>query len=164
MDAAVTRKPVINATDQIVTPLRELIRVWPDLAKKVLDKCITNNLQTVNKSKREQQYDGVTPDSKDFEIIFDYRLLDDTLFFAMDEENAPDGQAETSNSNPDVESIARVDKSDQKSIIEDSGIEPVKGGSKNILRRQMLRRNHPLMIMVNEQKKVQSKVAQLSSY
>ena len=148
------RKPnSVVAGVEIITPLRELIRLWPDLAKKALHKCINNNLQSSKKSKWEQS-NGVTPDDPRFEITFDFRLLDDTLFFNMDEEKVPEEQTGMSNSNPDVESIASVDKSDEKPILVEDSKEGAEEKAMKSITRRMLRKNHPLMIMVNEQKKV----------
>ena len=67
-----------------------MIKLFPDLAKRVFDRCIGTNLQTETKQGtvsddqahwKEQvgkKRDCVTADNEDFNIVFDFELLDDT--------------------------------------------------------------------------------------
>ena len=68
------------------TPVKQLIRRFPDLAKLVLDKCITTNLHTTRVKNKNDTVgvNTVSPDNPDLQIDFDYEFLDD--FFL-----APDG-------------------------------------------------------------------------
>lgn len=149
----------INDNDQVVTPVRELIRVWPDLAKKALYKCIEENLESDKKSDWAlDKHSRVTADSPSFEITFDYRLLDDTFCFNSDE-NVEKGQ-QLDMPDPDVESVATIEHSDEKPIINEKyqaeeRKEDEKGSVKKVLTRSMLKKNHPLMIMINEKKVVE---------
>ncbi len=77
------------------TPLRLLIKTFPDLAKKVFDKCTQTNLQQLarddlqggqakaadNNQKKERI---ISAEDERFQIAFNYELLDDsyTIFKA----------------------------------------------------------------------------------
>lgn len=57
-----------------VTPMRLLIRQFPDLAKDVLDRCLTTNHEIRGESSRGEFYKPgfYTPDDEDFTIVFRY--------------------------------------------------------------------------------------------
>ena len=58
--------------DVLDTPMRMLIRTFPDITEKVLDKCITKNKdKDTNKEETKQDY-----------LDLDYQFLDDTFNFA----------------------------------------------------------------------------------
>ena len=150
----------MNDSDQVVTPVRELIRVWPDLAKKALYKCIEDNLESDKKSDwAMDKHSRVTADSPDFEITFDYRLLDDTFCF-ISAENVEKEQQQPDKADPDVESVATIEHSEEKPIIDpyEEKKEDEKGEVQKVLTRSVLKKNHPLMIMINEKKVVEMKV------
>ena len=52
-----------------VTPMRLLIRRFPDLAKHVLDRCLTTNRAIPGELSRGTFYKLVTPDHEDFTIV-----------------------------------------------------------------------------------------------
>ena len=66
--------PATNIRD---TPLRLLIKIQPDLAKKVFDKCTITNLQSDCISEDNKDTIVSTDDEK-FEITFNFELLDDS--------------------------------------------------------------------------------------
>ena len=162
------REPEDNSPKQLVTPLRDLIREWPDLAKKALDKCIGDNLKTANKeNKTWQKWLEVTADSAKFEITFNYALLDDTFVdydireaaAAEDDENE-EGEGMLAAQDSDLEGGVSIENNDISPIMNVEGTkEDSETGEKKVVTKSMMKRNHPLMIMVNENKKVQLKYA-----
>ena len=68
------------ATDIRDTPLRLLIKIQPDLAKKVFDKCTETNLQSnsINSSESKIKDQIVSTDDEKFRITFNFELLDDS--------------------------------------------------------------------------------------
>ena len=68
------------ATDIRDTPLRLLIKIQPDLAKKVFDKCTETNLQSqsINSSESKVKDQIVSTDDEKFRITFNFELLDDS--------------------------------------------------------------------------------------
>ena len=57
------------------TPMRMLIRKFPDVAERVLDKCITSREISKNQEKKQESYE---------EYEFDFQFLDDTFVFAKE--------------------------------------------------------------------------------
>ena len=55
-----------------VTPMRLLIKRFPDLAKLVLDRCLTTNRAIPGELRRGTFYKLVTPDHEDFTIVLRY--------------------------------------------------------------------------------------------
>ena len=67
------------ATDIRDTPLRLLIKIQPDLAKKVFDKCTETNLQSHSSLNENDVKDQiVSTDDERFRITFNFELLDDS--------------------------------------------------------------------------------------
>ena len=62
------------------TPVRLLIKRFPDLAKEVFDKCITTNLH----NSENQKGKSVSADSPHLKITMDYEFLDDTYSIFSD--------------------------------------------------------------------------------
>ena len=149
--------------DQLITPLRDLIREWPDLAKKVMDNCIDANLQTDNKDKKALGGRNETADSSEFEITVKYELLDDThTIYAIlentDEKESDDATQDSGGTVADSDlegGGASIENNDVSPIIDLEGKkEESDEGEKMFVTKSMMKRNHPLMIMVNENKKV----------
>ena len=158
-----------NSPDQLVTPLRDLIREWPDLVKKALDKCIDANLKTANKENKSwEKFWEVTADSEKFYITFNYKLLDDTFvdydIREAEDQNGGEGMLATQDSDSteeatvadsDLEGGVSLENNDISPIINIEGKkEDSEKGEKKVVTKSMMKRNHPLMIMVNENKKV----------
>lgn len=59
------------------TPLRLLIKMFPDLAKKVFDKCTTTNLQQIASDPHNKKR-IISSEDERFKITFNYELLDDS--------------------------------------------------------------------------------------
>ena len=79
-------------TTQRETPVRLLIKRFPDLAKDVFDKCITTNLHSSENHKGK----SVSADSPQLKITMDYEFLDDTYSVLsevdLDDENGGAGE------------------------------------------------------------------------
>lgn len=141
-----------NSPELLATPLRDLIREWPDLVNRALNEFIGDNLKTASKENKSwQKWLEVTADSANFEISLDYTILDDTFdneIAKAEDENDTNGvlTAQDSNAND-----ARIEIDDTSPIV--SKEDPDKA-EKKVATRSMLKKNHPLMIMVNENKKV----------
>jgi hypothetical protein len=58
------------------TPLRLLIKMFPDLAKKVFDKCTTTNLQQISADPHNKKR-IISSEDERFKITFNYELLCD---------------------------------------------------------------------------------------
>ena len=152
-----------NPFDQLITPLRDLIREWPDLAKKVMDKCIDANLQTDNKDKKDAAGRNETADSSEFEITVKYELLDDThtIYAILETTDEKEGDNTAQDS---ASTLAESDLEGGGASIENNEISPIvhledkkensEDGKKKFVTQSMMKRNHPLMIMVNEKRKV----------
>ena len=137
------------------TPLRLLITQFPDLAKQIFDKCLSTNLRTSTISGAENSTHGeakrstVNADDENFKISFNYELLDDSyVFMSSDDEKTVDEDDDSSLNNlveNDVWKKGSIWDENGKLLpkvqtyCEDSGI---------------IKANHPLMIMVKEQKVV----------
>ena len=69
------------------TPLRLLIKQFPELAKKAFDRCVENNLRSESKElgRDRDAKETVTADDPRFAITLNYEMLDDTycLFQVM---------------------------------------------------------------------------------
>ena len=59
------------------TPLRLLIKMFPDLAKKVFDKCMETNLQQISQDNTSKNR-IISQEDERFKITFNYELLDDS--------------------------------------------------------------------------------------
>ena len=133
--------PILDPDSPRETPMRLIIKLFPGLAKLVFDRCIKNNLQTETKQASRQglwKEDCVTADNEKFELIFNFELLDDTYVQRKDGEDAKIQEHEDDYEgdlwqydgrvNPEAVTYTRS-KTD-------------------------LKRNHPLMIMVNDNRMV----------
>ena len=122
-----------------VTPLRSLIRRFPDMAKLVFDRCIETNLHSNTKAIGEAK--GVGSDDRSFAMTMDYELIDDAYckFF---EEQAED---------EDADNVSFV--SELEEVWDDNGrlLPSTKPYSSTTT---ILKHNHPLMIMVQEKRTV----------
>ena len=125
------------------TPLRLIIKLFPGLAWLVFDRCIKTNLQTKTKQCGYWKEDCVTSDNEKFRIDFDFELLDDTYVMrrkktggedtavTIDEDNDYDYEGNLwlfNHVNPEAVTYT-WSKTD-------------------------LKRNHPLMIMVSDNRMV----------
>ena len=115
-----------NAKEKI-TPLRLLIRHYPDLAKIVFDRCMLTNLQNTASE------DRISTEDEHFSISFNYELLDDVFC------NDAEGDDPDENSNKTVW--------DDKHKLIPSAV-PYSNST------SVLRNNHPLTIMVEEKRTV----------
>ena len=142
---------------------RLLIKLFPDLAKKVFDRCIETNLQTETKQGsvsedrdqghwREQvgkKRDCVTADNENFKIVFNFELLDDTYVMARSSPGLLLGSGAE-------EGVVGKDESFDAGD-DELWLENKKLNSKAVTytpSKFNLKRNHPLMIMVNERRSV----------
>ena len=124
------KETVDNSAIKLVTPLRDLIIVWPDLASRVLDQCISDNLKTSNMANnRTGMWHQVTEDSEHFQIQFNYELLEDTFVYDYD---------------LDYEDVGYEEEGDDN-------LENVEKGEKEVATKILLK-NHPLMVMISENK------------
>ena len=148
----------ISPTTQIrQTPLRLLIKQFPDLAKQVFDQCMSTNLQTsavVNNTGNTKQRTTVSGDDPQFRITFNYELLDDTYTLCSSDESSLNSVISSSGSDQDKGTnpfnVSRwADGSiwdENNHLLPDS--EAYADSS------SILKVNHPLMIMVKEQRVV----------
>ena len=74
----------------LVSPLRLLIKTYPELAKMALDRCMGTNLASSGSDRKEGVIilaDRVTADHHELEVAFNYELLDDA-FVVKDKEKS----------------------------------------------------------------------------
>ena len=74
----------------LVSPLRLLIKTYPELAKMALDRCMGTNLASSGSDRKEGVIilaDRVTADHHELEVAFNYELLDDA-FVVKDREKS----------------------------------------------------------------------------
>ena len=153
--------------------LRLIIKHFPGLAKMALDRCMSNNLisSLLNKKQKNKQgqgqqqqqattrADGETAGSRDFRITVDYTLLDDT--FVM-----PKGEAESGDPEGGEKRVLWLEDRQKLQSKKESAEEMLEEKSKSVKKTWKLnqdaiaytdsasdlKRNHPLMMMVNEQR------------
>ncbi len=125
------------------TPLRLIVRLFPDLAHLVFDRCIDTNLQTETKQAGYWKGECVTADNSDFKITFNYELLDDTYILQQ-----PDGgELDPAECTDGEEWWGPTDLWNYSGKLHPKAV--TYSSSK-----LALRRNHPLMIMIEEQRTV----------
>ena len=151
--------------------LRLIIKHFPGLAKMALDRCMSNNLigSSANKKQKKQQgqqqqatpkAEGETAGSRDFKISVDYTLLDDAFVMPKEEEAGcgdPEGgkngvlwledpQKQQFKAESAEEKLEETSKSARKKWKLHQDAIPYSDSASD------LKRNHPLMMMVNEQR------------
>jgi uncharacterized protein YodC (DUF2158 family) len=125
--------------------MRQLIRLFPELAKTVFDMCITTNLQTKTKQNHGDwnSEDSVTADNANLKITFNYELIDDSYVVKKDDD---DESVETEETN--LEESTEWGEThllwgwEGKALTDDAVL--------YTNNKVTLKRNHPLMIMVEE--------------
>ncbi len=66
-----------TASNPHQTPLRLLIKQFPELATQAFDRCMITNLQSDARQLNKQNVLRVTPDDPRFTVTMNYELLDD---------------------------------------------------------------------------------------
>ena len=149
------------------TPLKHLIVNFPDLALLLFDRCFETNLQKQQNAAEAKGRWGqkcVTADSADFRITFNYKLLDETKL-VRDLLRLEKQELQEEEEGSPVEKAAAVKKKAESSITVESIADSGSGGKDAIIKskaktderrvpRWMRRKNHPLMIMVDQDKRV----------
>ncbi|XP_071749523.1 transient receptor potential cation channel subfamily A member 1 homolog [Lepeophtheirus salmonis] len=121
------------------TPLRLLIKQFPDLAKLVFDRCLTTNLQSHNiieESKNNRHtFSASSSDDERFAITFNYELLDDTYIHLHNE-------------------MYDMDTSTKEGLDEvwDDNGRLLSTTVPYCFSKNIIKNNHPLMLMVKEKR------------
>ena len=124
--------PILDLNSPRETPMRLIIKLFPGLAKLVFDRCIETNLQTETKQASMWKEDCVTADNEKFELIFNFELLDDTYVMKNEDEYDYDG---------DLWQYDDFGRVSPKAVT-------------YTWSKTDLKRNHPLMIMVSDNRMV----------
>ena len=124
--------PILDLNSPRETPMRLIIKLFPGLAKLVFDRCIETNLQTETKQASMWKEDCVTADNEKFELIFNFELLDDTYVMKNEDEYDYDG---------DLWQYDDFGRVHPKAVT-------------YTWSKTDLKRNHPLMIMVSDNRMV----------
>ena len=136
------------------TPLRLLIKHFPDLAKRVFDRCMITNLQSDEKQISKQVMSTVSSDDPNFTITLNYELLDDAycLFKDTDDEDSANSVK------IDLESVDGGDIHNANQVpwyegeIWDENNHLLPEAKPYTDTSSVLKLNHPLMLMVKEQR------------
>eukprot|EP00094_Tigriopus_californicus_P006606 TCALIF_06362-PA protein Name:"Similar to trpa-1 Transient receptor potential cation channel subfamily A member 1 homolog (Caenorhabditis elegans)" AED:0.12 eAED:0.12 QI:8/0.6/0.31/0.93/1/1/16/267/1355 len=130
------------------TPLRLLIKQFPDLAKRVFDRCMITNLQSESQQVEKEQFATVSGDDPRFTITFNYELLDDA--YGLLEDNEDDlvsfklDNGELAHQIRESEWINNEIWDENHRLLPEA--QPYSKSS------TILKLNHPLMIMVKEKR------------
>ena len=123
------------------TPLRLIIKLFPGLAKLVFDRCIETNLQTETKQSGLWKDECVTSDNEQFHIKFNFELLDDTYVMRRRKSVDEDAIVEDEEHNYE-EDLWQYDMRVNPDAVTYTWS------------KTDLKRNHPLMIMVSDNRMV----------
>ena len=154
MEAMKTDVPnVLDPNSPRETPLRLIIKLFPGLARLVFDRCINTNLQTETKQVGLWKDECVTSDNEQFQIRFNFELLDDTYVMRRKKTG-----------NEDTAGI--IEEDDQYAYQSDlwqyDTVQQYESGHMRVNPEAVtytwsktdLKRNHPLMIMVSDHRMV----------
>ena len=132
--------PILDPDSPRETPMRLIIKLFPGLAKQVFDRCIETNLQTETKQASMWKEDCVTADNEKFELSFNFELLDDTYVMRTEEgdEIVDYPEDDLWQFDDEYDDFGRVSP---KAVTYTSS-------------KTDLKRNHPLMIMVSDNRMV----------
>ena len=140
---------VLDPNSPRETPLRLIIKLFPGLAKLVFDRCIETNLQTETKQVGLWKDECVTSDNEQFQIKFNFELLDDTYVMRRRKTG-------------DEDTAATIEEDDEYDYEGDLwqynlGSEHMQVNPEAVTytwSKTDLKRNHPLMIMVSDHRMV----------
>lgn len=134
------------------TPVRLLIKQFPDLAKRAFDRCLLTNLQSDSKQLAKQKFATVSSDDPRFSITCNYELLDDTycLFEDDDDKSVVRISMEGDDGGEEYDSQGQVDWAESE--IWDDAHHLVPEAQPYCNSATVMKLNHPLMIMVKEQR------------
>eukprot|EP00095_Tigriopus_kingsejongensis_P005747 maker-scaffold28_size608977-snap-gene-2.12 protein:Tk05747 transcript:maker-scaffold28_size608977-snap-gene-2.12-mRNA-1 annotation:"transient receptor potential cation channel subfamily a member 1-like protein" len=134
------------------TPLRLLIKQFPDLAKKVFDRCMLTNLQSDAQQVQKAEQVTVSGDDPTFSITFNYELLDDD--YCILDEDDPKGDDVSLSLKMDMDHLANHKHESEwiSTDIWDDNHKLLPEAQPYSKSSTILKMNHPLMIMVKEQR------------
>ena len=133
------------------TPLRLLIKQFPELAKKVFDRCMVTNLQSEGHQAAKEQFVRVSTEDPKFAITFNYELLDDAYCIYDDSDDRSSMKTDDM-SIMNFSDPGRVNWAETEIWDDNCNLLPeAKPYSQSST---ILKLNHPLMIMVEEKQTV----------
>ncbi len=155
--------PITNMRE---TPLRQLVKRYPDLTKMVFNKCMQTNLLKASKVKtvdEERKETAVSPDDPNFSITFNYELLEDS-YVLFNEDSLSDSMSlsslstvsssETNASGFNGDGVSGVRPWFGSEIWDENSHQLNPEAQPYSTSATILKMNHPLMIMVKEQRSV----------
>ena len=129
-----------------LTPIRLLIKKFPDMARMVFDKCITTNMHSnagnsnSNMGSSKTSNKTVSPDDANLVVTMDYELIDDAYSIFQNETDDDDSDTVSY-----IEELEEVWDENGKLL---PSAKPYSNSG------EVIKLNHPLMIMVQEKRTV----------
>ena len=136
---------VLDPNSPRETPLRLIIKLFPGLAKLVFDNCIETNLQTETKQAGYWKDECVTSDNEKFQIKFNFELLDDT--YVMERKKEDEDTAAVEQIYGEQDELWKYDAKSNRYRVNSEAVTYTWSKTD-------LKRNHPLMIMVEDNRMV----------
>jgi len=134
-------------TQERETPLRLLIKQFPDLAKKAFDRCLVTNLQSDTRQLTKQTFDTVSSDNPRFAITLNYELLDDA-YCLFEDDDEDDGKSHVIS----LDEPAGGEIPWSEGDIWDDNSHLIPEAKPYSSSATVLKLNHPLMLMVKEKR------------
>ncbi len=144
-------------TDERETPVRLLIKHFPELAKKAFDRCVETNLQSQSSQLSKQTQNQVSADDPRFCITLNYELLDD-LYCLFENDDDDDRSTVIDVEVDDDEDDNAYNSHGQVAWAEgeifDDNYQLVPQARPYTKSKEVLKINHPLMIMAQQERAV----------